>query len=155
MSASRDILARHLDILATQEMYHSRMRFRYFAYGSNMWTPRMQARCPSARVIDTARLLGWQAVYDKPSADGSAKLNIRPHPDRSVAGVIYEIDLGERHLLDRAEPRYRPIATPVGLTYAYDGKATLELPFGWYVDLVEAGARAHGLEPPMPPDRVR
>jgi len=131
------------------------MRFRYFAYGSNMWTPRMQGRCPSARAIDTALLHGWRAVYDKPSVDGSAKLNIRPDAERSVAGVVYEIDLGERDLLDRAEPRYRPITTPVGLTYAYEGEATPEPPFGWYVDLVEAGARAHGLEPPVAPARVR
>jgi hypothetical protein len=131
------------------------MTFRYFAYGSNMWTPRMQARCPSARVVDTAVLRGWRAVFDKPSMDGSAKLNIRPDPPGSVPGVVYEIDRGERELLDRAEPAYRPIATPVGLTYAYEGEATSWPPFAWYVDLVVAGARSHGLEPPPPPARVR
>jgi hypothetical protein len=131
------------------------MTFRYFAYGSNMWAPRMRSRCPSARVVGTAILQGWQRVYDKPSVDGSAKLNIRREPSSSVPGVVYEIDPLERHLLDRAEPRYRPITTPVGLTYAYEGEATRKPPFGWYVDLVVAGARSHGLEPPVTPARVR
>lgn len=131
------------------------MTFRYFAYGSNMWTPRMQSRCPSAQVAGTAVLPGWRAVYDKPSVDGSAKLNIRPDSGAAVSGVVYEIEPRERDLLDRGEPSDRPIATPVGLTYAYEGEATLEPPFGWYVDLVEAGARSHGLEPPVTPARLR
>ena len=116
MSASRDILARRLDILASQEVRRRTMTFRYFAYGSNMWTPRMQARCPSARVVKTAVLGGWRAVYDKPSVDGSAKLNIRPDPIGAVSGVVYEVDPLERDLLDRAEPRKRAITNSVALS---------------------------------------
>jgi cation transport regulator ChaC len=124
------------------------VRFRYFAYGSNMWTPRIRERCPSARRVGTAVLAGWHATYDKPSTDGSAKLNIRPHQGRSVPGVIYEIEDHERADLDAAEPRYTPIETHLGLAYAYEGAPATVPPAAWYVALVEAGARAHGLEPP-------
>lgn len=127
------------------------MAFRYFAYGSNMWTPRMVARCPSARVVETAVLHGWRRVYDKPSVDGSAKLNIRPHHAGRVPGVVYRIDDADRAGLDAAEPRYTAMLTAVGLTYVFTGEPTPAAPFGWYLDLVEAGARAHGLEPPEAP----
>lgn len=128
--------------------------FRYFAYGSNLWTPRMLSRCPSACVVEISHVDGWRRIYDKPSLDGSAKLNIRPDPEGCVPGVVFEIDLAERDLLDAAEPLYTPITTAAGLTYAYAGEAASEPPFDWYVDLVESGARSHGLEPPTPPARV-
>ena len=122
------------------------MTFRYFAYGSNMHTPRMQERCPSARPIGTAVLAGWQAAYDKPATDGTAKLNIRPLAGGEVRGVVYEIDDHERAALDAAEPRYTPIHTPLGLAYAYEGEPATTSPADWYVALVEAGARAHGID---------
>ena len=124
------------------------MTFRYFAYGSNMHTPRMHERCPSAQPLGTAALRDWQAVYDKPSTDGSAKLNIRPLAGAEVWGVVYEVDAADRAALDAAEPRYTPIDTPLGLTYAYEGEPTTVPPADWYVALVDAGARAHGLEAP-------
>jgi cation transport regulator ChaC len=125
--------------------------FRYFAYGSNLWLPRMRERCPSARFVLVATLPGWVAVYDKPGADGSAKLNIRPNEDATVAGVVYEIDAAERALLDAAEPSYTPIETALGLTYAYAGPAATSPPADWYVAIVEAGARFHGLPLPARP----
>ncbi len=122
------------------------MTFRYFAYGSNMHTPRMQQRCPSARPVGTAVLHGWQPVYDKPSTDGTAKLNIRPLAGGETPGVIYEIADHERAALDAAEPRYSPIDTPHGLAYRYAGEPAGVPPADWYVALVEAGARAHGID---------
>ena len=126
------------------------MSFRYFAYGSNMWVPRMVSRCPSARFVSTAAVAGWRAVYDKPSLDGSAKLNLRPDRDATVSGVVYEIDDADRPALDAAEPAYEPVELPVGLAYVYRGEPTTVPPFEWYVDLVGAGARAHGLPPRLP-----
>ena len=127
------------------------MTFRYFAYGSNMLTSRMQARCPSARIISTAVLQGWRAVYDKPSVDGSAKLNIRADEAARVKGVVYEIEDAERDGLDAVEQGYTPIETPVGLAYAYEGQASSSLPYDWYIALVEEGAHAHGLGAPERP----
>lgn len=131
--------------------YGGAVTFRYFAYGSNMWPPRMRARCPSARIVGTAVLSGWLVVYDKPSVDGTAKLNIRSQSTGAVPGVVYEISDRERELLDRAEPGYAPLDTPVGLVYAYDGEAATVLPADWYVAIVGAGAHAHGLAPPDTP----
>ncbi len=123
------------------------MTFRYFAYGSNLWMPRMSARCPSARLIGPAILAGWVAHYDKPSHDGSAKLNIRRAPGGSVRGVVYEIADAERASLDAVEPGYTAIETPVGLAYAYEGEASEMPPHDWYVAIVEAGSRSHGFTP--------
>ncbi len=128
------------------------MTFRYFAYGSNMLTRRMQDRCPSARTVGTAVLAGWRAVYDKPSNDGSAKLNIRPDAAAKVEGVVYEISEHERADLDAFEGGYTPIETVVGLTYVYSGEAATVLPEDWYVAMVEDGAHAHGVTPPEAPD---
>lgn len=129
--------------------------FRYFAYGSNLWPPRMTSRCPSAEVVGTARLDGWAPVYDKPGADGTAKLNIRPEPDSSVEGVVYEIDDADRASLDAAEPRYTPIEVVVDgeptLTYTYEGAPHDIPPAHWYVATVSDGAHHHGLDPPLPP----
>ena len=131
------------------------MTFRYFAYGSNMLTRRMQDRCPSARTIGTAVLAGWRAVYDKPSNDGSAKLNIRPDAAGQVEGVVYEISDRERAGLDAIEGGYTPMETVVGLAYVYSGEAATVLPRDWYVAMVEDGALAHGVTPPEPPDARR
>ena len=37
-------------------------RFNYFAYGSNMDTARMLARCPGARLVGAATLPGFRLV---------------------------------------------------------------------------------------------
>lgn len=125
------------------------MTFRYFAYGSNLWVPQMRSRCASARPVTTGVLEGWMIVYDKPSTDGSAKLNIRPDPDGSVPGVVYELSDEDRPALDAAEPLYEPIEVTVGgdqlLTYTYQGEASERPPYDWYVAIVLLGASSHGL----------
>ena len=94
---------------------------------------------------------GWRVVYDKPSLDGSAKLNIRPSEDSAVEGVLFEIDDSDREALDEAEPRYDPISVEVAggkaLSYTWTGNAFTGLPYEWYVSMVNAGAKSHGVEP--------
>lgn len=125
------------------------MSFRYFAYGSNLWTPQMRSRCPSAVPLGTATVEGWRIAYDKPSTDGSAKLNIRPHPAGMVEGVVYRIDDNERDRLDAAEPRYTPLMVEIGgqptLTYVYEGEPSAAAPYEWYVDVARLGAATHGI----------
>lgn len=125
--------------------------FRYFAYGSNLWPPRMTSRCPSAKVVTTATLEGWSLTYDKPSTDGSAKLNIRPDPSGAVEGVIYEIADNERQALDKSEPGYTPIQVEIegqpAHTYTYEGDPFEGRPYDWYVTIAVAGARHHGIDP--------
>ncbi len=124
------------------------MTFLYFAYGSNTWLPRLISRCPSARLIGQAHLDGYQALYDKPSIDGSSKLNIRPAASERVHGVVFEIDADEQTLLDNAEPLYRPIEVETSLgscrTYSYEGEPFNQLPYDWYVATVTLGLGSHG-----------
>lgn len=137
--------------------------FRYFAYGWNMWPPQIRSRCPSARLVETASIPGWAPVYDKPSTDGSAKLNIRPIPGAFTTGVVYEIDDSGRRALDEAEPRCRAASVGISgretLTYTYEGEPTRAMPYDWYVATVIAGARRHeipvdGLEVGTIPDPI-
>ena len=129
------------------------MAFAYFAYGSNLWLPRMRSRCPSAVAIAPARLDGWVVRYAKPGRDGTAKLDIEERPAGSVRGVVYAIDDGDRGALDAAEPGYLAIevsvATDAGdlstLTYRWPGAATSAPPAAWYRSMVMAGARDHRL----------
>jgi predicted N-acetyltransferase YhbS len=125
------------------------MSFLYFAYGSNLWVPQMRSRCPSATPRGTAVLEGWELAYDKPSTDGSAKLNIRAVPGGSVLGVLYEIEDGERGNLDAAEPGYRPIGVELGgrevLTYSFEDEGHQGGPYDWYVEVACAGAAQHGI----------
>jgi len=114
----------------------------------------MKSRCPSARPATAAALAGWSVLYDKPSLDGSSKLNIAESAGSEVLGVVYEVADDERPLLDRAEHRYDPIDVSVtteggrvveALTYRWSGPAHGALPYDWYVATAQAGAAHHGL----------
>ena len=92
-------------------------------------------------------------MYDKPSRDGSSKLNVRPASGERVLGVVYEIASAERAGLDRAEGGYTPTLVTVesgdglreALTYQYTAQPCNLEPYDWYVALAVAGAREHGL----------
>lgn len=75
----------------------------YFAYGSNLSPPRLQARVPQARVVGSARLLDWCLVFDKHGRDGSAKANIRRCRGDEVWGAVYRVAPCHRRPLDTAE----------------------------------------------------
>lgn len=130
------------------------MSFLYFAYGSNLWPKQMVRRCPSARLVERAALGGWAPRYDKPSADGSAKLNIVEEQGGEVQGVVYEVSDGERPALDAAEPGYDAIDVEVrtetgrparALTYQWTGERAGSPPYRWYVAMAQLGARQHGI----------
>jgi gamma-glutamylcyclotransferase len=50
--------------------------FFYFAYGSNLLSHRLLARCPSARVISIATTDDWTVKFTKPGGDGSGKAGL-------------------------------------------------------------------------------
>lgn len=110
----------------------------------------MRSRCPSAAAVGTAAIEGWKLVYDKPSTDGSAKLNIRPDRSARVEGMVYQIEDGERQALDRAEPLYTAIEVDIGgdptLTFCYEGEPTRAAPYDWYVAVARLGAVSLGLD---------
>lgn len=131
----------------------------YFAYGSNMFTPRMKNRVLSARVAGIISLAGYDLRWHKVSnKDGSGKCTIfrtDKHEDR-IHGIIYKIDRNQVHLLDRAEGcgnGYRRIDLKHSFTnssvrlYSYTAtKIDYDLlPFNWYKMYVLQGALNHDL----------
>lgn len=77
-----------------------------FSYGSNMSTPRLAARVPSARFVRTGYVVGFTLRFHKRGRlDGSAKADMLRTGDASdrVWGVIWDIDPAHKPDLDRAE----------------------------------------------------
>lgn len=135
--------------------------FRYFAYGSNMLTERLKARCCGAGPMGRAFADGWALEFNKPSRDGSGKATLSMKAGCRTLGVLFEIPVGERGDLDDAEGAgpgggyKRCDAFPVRLADG-DGTVTASTylakktdgsldPYDWYLALVIAGAREHGL----------
>lgn len=133
----------------------------YFAYGSNMLTRRLRERVPSANPIGRAHLPGLDLSYTKLSLDGSGKATLcRARPTASgghaegVHGVVFELEARHMPDLERAEESYWPETVRVELPGGKSVEAVtfhgqridpLARPYYWYVDLVVAGAREHGL----------
>lgn len=136
--------------------------FSYFAYGSNMLVERLQARCASARVNGPAVLYGYRMAFCKRGRDGSGKASIIPsEPREQVRGVLFDINRKELPVLDQHEDvphgYERLVDLPVDHCesgeryYAISYQALPQAmdhslqPFDWYLELVLAGARQHGL----------
>ena len=129
-------------------------RFYYFAYGSNMDSARMLARCPGARMAGVASLKGYrlaERLYaDIETAEGCV-----------VGGVLWSVTLADLRVLDRFEGvaagAYRrgvyAFSTPWGdgRAYAYEMTPQTRLeragkPFPrWYREICRRGALQHGM----------
>lgn len=70
----------------------------YFAYGSNLWTHQMSARCPSSTIIGTAVLPSYRWVI---SCRGYA--NVVPSMPDECYGVVYSITDEDIEILDEYE----------------------------------------------------
>lgn len=134
----------------------------YFAYGSNMSSPRLRARVADARFLCRAELPGYRLRFHKIGRDGSAKCDAESSGDATdrVWGVVYAIPTAQRGLLDAYEGLgrgYRAVdirlrrENGVALT-AFCYLATRIdprlRPFDWYREHVLRGAREHGLPQP-------
>lgn len=126
----------------------------YFAFGSNLNGARLQGRAPSARALGAARLAGFRLCLDKLASDGSGKLNLVRDAAAYVWGVAFRIRPLELAALDAFEPGYAQTAVSVRLrdvvplearTYLSEQRATGLRAQPWYLALVLAGAREHGL----------
>ena len=137
------------------------MTFLYFAYGSNMLSSRLIARCNSARVMGAAIAPNHTLEFSKPSSDKSGKAALIPSVglDVHTHGVLFEIEMAELQALDKAEDagygyerhdafsalRSGDNETVTAVTYiANEPRAELR-PFDWYLALVVAGALEHEL----------
>ena len=133
------------------------MTFNYFAYGSNMLTARLHDRCPSARLVGKATVDGYAIEFNKPGRDDSGKATLNRKTDGLSTGVVFEIEEEDLCRLDQAEGSgYRRDDNFV--VHLADGREVLTScylarktetglrPYDWYLALVVAGARKHGLE---------
>ncbi|WBU63106.1 gamma-glutamylcyclotransferase family protein [Paracoccus aerodenitrificans] len=129
----------------------------YFAYGSNMLTRRLGARCGSARGLGPAVLAGHEIAFDKIGQDGSGKATLVAGSG-AVQGVLFRLDDEDLLTLDAIEGVGRGYER-VSVNVAFDGTGDEAFtyiapdryrdadmqPFDWYKALVLAGAREHGL----------
>jgi hypothetical protein len=135
--------------------------FKYFAYGSNMLTEWLRARCPSAKEIGVAVVSGYALEFSKRSRDGSGKATIvrSNKSEEHVFGVVFEVAISQRPALDKVEgvgsgyDRINDLLARLqqgremlrAATYiATDVDRTLQ-PYDWYRALVIAGALQHTL----------
>jgi gamma-glutamylcyclotransferase (GGCT)/AIG2-like uncharacterized protein YtfP len=77
---------------------------KYFAYGSNMAGPVMEAACAEHRFLAPARLPGYRFAFMRRSVrTGAGVADILPDPESSVWGALYELERDRLGALDRKE----------------------------------------------------
>lgn len=138
--------------------------FQYFAYGSNMLTERLRARCRSARPIGVGVASGYVVEFQKRGTDDSAKATLLARSESYAYGVVFEIPEAERKYLDLAEGAGYSAVTDLAVkvlsadregarddrsatTYVVEPswRTTNLHPYHWYKALVVNGAVEHGL----------
>ena len=77
------------------------MKRYYIAYGSNLNVAQMKRRCPTATILATANLKGYELLF-KGSLTGSY-LTIENNERSSVPVAIWEVNLTDELALDRYE----------------------------------------------------
>lgn len=134
--------------------------FKYFAYGSNMLSHRLMARCDSARLTTVASASGYKIGFSKPSIDKSGKATlIHTGIDTDVAiGAVFEIAADQADALDAAEGPGYVVHNPFDVTcnrtsevipartYIADKHENNLVPYDWYLALVLAGIAEHELD---------
>lgn len=133
-------------------------RFVYFAYGSNMLTERLRARCPSATPLGRAVFADHGLCFSKISTDGSGKATPQAAAGAHLYGVLFEIAYTDLPALDRAEGAgdgYDRCAIAVqggaggeavdAVTYLATRTDPQLRPYDWYRALALAGAIQHRL----------
>ncbi len=132
----------------------------YFAYGSNMMTARLQARCPSARPAGIAFADNHRLTFWKRGRDGSGKGHLAASPGLAQPGVLFTLSPDDLIALDGFEGAGRGYRraddfivrlrdtgkiTQAATYIATDLDETLQ-PYDWYLALILAGAREHAFD---------
>ena len=131
-----------------------------FAYGSNMCTPRMRARVPSATPVTIGYVSQRKLVFHKRGEDGSAKADalFTACPTDRAWGVVYRLRREQKAVLDQHEflgigydEEEVDVEHETGSLRAWTYVARREaidrslLPYSWYHDYVVHGACQHRL----------
>ena len=77
------------------------MKRYYLAYGSNLYTPQMRYRCPSARLMGTAVIENYKLMFKK-SKTGSY-LTVEPKQGAEVPVAVWQLTTDDERSLDRYE----------------------------------------------------
>ena len=82
------------------------MKRYYLAYGSNLYTPQMRYRCPSARLMGTAVIENYKLMFKK-SKTGSY-LTVEPKQGAEVPVAVWQLTTEGERSIDRYEgyPKY-------------------------------------------------
>ena len=144
-------LARNINVSKT---------FFYFAYGSNLCRPRLQARIGSSPVLGAAQLRKHRLAFHKNGQDGSAKCDAFHTDDKNdlLWGAVYEVTSRQKETLDivegvgngyevkTVEVELQKKAIEIILYAAQEDHIDNDLlPFDWYHAFVLHGARSHNL----------
>ena len=133
----------------------------YFAYGSNLLSTRLTARCTSARVVGVAMADGWTVSFTKPGGDGSGKAGLVRNDGSAHPGVVYELAADEMPTLDliegvghgyTREEEFNVTMLDDGnrvstATYMPQRHDPALIPFDWYLALCIAGATENRFDP--------
>lgn len=134
------------------------MTIHYFAYGSNLATPRLLQRIPDARLYKVETLTGHRLCFHKNDAGQSGKCDILHTEDDkdTVYGFVYIISQDAKETLDYHEghgfgylSKIIKITTLDGesidaLTYYAIDIDIVQQPYHWYKEHVLRGAQEHG-----------
>jgi gamma-glutamylcyclotransferase (GGCT)/AIG2-like uncharacterized protein YtfP len=129
----------------------------YFAYGSNLHPLRLQQRVPSAVLIGTTELAGYQLKFHKRGQDDSAKCTLyKTESVDKIYGAVFQITTTDKPILDKFEGKnfgYEEQVISLNIEnqtldcFCYMAQTdylTTELqPFAWYKKLVKLGAEFH------------
>jgi gamma-glutamylcyclotransferase (GGCT)/AIG2-like uncharacterized protein YtfP len=134
----------------------------YFAYGSNMFSYRLEKRIGKVEIIGKGKLYQHKLQFNKKSVDGSLKANafFTGKQEDSVIGVLFKINPNKKDDLDKLE----------GLGKGYDQKeveiessdsgkqvkaftyvanpvdsSENDQPYDWYLEFIKQGAEEHSL----------
>jgi len=125
----------------------------YFAYGSNLYWPQMQQRCPSARFSCAARLDDYQFGITRHSRlRNCGTANIFPLKGQEVWGAVYDVSVADLTVMDGFEDGYRREVLKVipasngsepipALVYIAQIETNVPLPNAEYKRLILDGAR--------------
>lgn len=132
----------------------------YFAYGSNMFTYRLEKRVGRVEIIGIGKLPKHSLRFNKVSIDGSLKANISLNDKDEVFGIIFKINPNKKEELDKAEGlgkgyvqqevEVEIIQTQEKInafTYMADtiDDSGVNMPYDWYLELITIGAEEHKL----------
>lgn len=132
----------------------------YFAYGSNMFTYRLEKRVGRVEIIGIGKLPKHSLHFNKVSIDGSLKANISSNEKEDVFGIIFKINPNKKEELDKAEGLgkgyvQQQIKVEIiqsqkkinAFTYVGDtiDNSGVNMPYDWYLKLITIGAEEHKL----------